>query len=199
MTDVTNAVPEPDALRGKVLSERFRVLTPRQQVFVLAYLGNGDALASVQRAFKCTNERSANIRSYAVLANKRVADCIAEFLGKSELEIQIDALRRELRKSKPGSYNRARFLSMYLRLTGLLTEAEAAAEEKAEAELVAKPKRSVGRPRKDSQPLFTDVPNTSSQSRVPAGATRLVDASGAVKGYRTAEGQYVQLAEIEVG
>jgi hypothetical protein len=156
---VTNAVPDQDALRGTQLSERFNALTPSQQTFVLAYLGNGDATAAVKRAYQHKSDKSAKVMTYQVLQNPNVADFIAEALGKSEKEIQIAALRRDLRKAKPGSYYRARFLSMYLRLTGLLTEAEAQAEEKAAAELAARPKRSVGRPRKSDAPLFGDAPN----------------------------------------
>jgi non-homologous end joining protein Ku len=36
------------------------------------------------------------------------------------------------------------------------------------------------------------------ESRIPAGATQLVDKAGVVRGYKTADGKYVQLAEVAV-
>jgi hypothetical protein len=35
-------------------------------------------------------------------------------------------------------------------------------------------------------------------SRVPAGATALADDQGVIRGYRAADGNYVQLADVEV-
>ena len=100
-------------------SERYQVLTERQKVFVTDYLANGDAVVSVQRAFRCKDEKTAKVMSYQVLQHPKVADCLAEFQGKSELEIQIEGARRDVLKAP--DYEKTNARRLLCELTGLLT------------------------------------------------------------------------------
>jgi hypothetical protein len=112
-----------------------------------------------------------------------VADCIAEFQGKTERDIQIEGLRHALKKMPPYAQERARRL--LAELTGLIsTDGQSKAVDEPRAE--------------DSKAEAPKIGESNSESRVPAGATALVDRDGVIKGYRSADGQYVQLADVEV-
>jgi Terminase small subunit len=164
-------------------SERYRALTDRQKVFVTAYLASGNAVKAVREAYRCKSDQTARVMTYQLLQHPRVADCIAELKGKTERDIQIEGLRRDLWKCRPGGYERARFLSMYLQLTGLLkppTEAELRPDRQAKSRAKA-----------------SKITPANPLDRVPADATPLADKNGIVRGYKTADGKFVQLADVE--
>ena len=165
-------------------SERYRALTDRQKTFVTEYLASGDAVKSVREAYRCKSVQTARVMTYQLLQHPRVADCIAELKGKNERDIQIEGLRRDLWKCRPGGYERARFLSMYLQLTGLL---------KPPTETELRP----ASPAKKSRAKNSKVVPADSFARVPEGATPYADKDGVVRGYRTVDNKWVQLADVE--
>jgi hypothetical protein len=99
-------------------SKRYQVLTERQKAFVLAYLASGDAIEAVLLSFQVKDPNIARVMSYQVLQHPKVADCLAEFQGKTELEIQIEGARRDVLKAPNYAKERARRL--LCELTGLL-------------------------------------------------------------------------------
>src|ERR1700730_10323133 len=91
-------------------SERYKILTDRQKAFVKNYLENGDAVKSVLLSFRVTDPKIARVLSYQVLQHPKVVDALAEFQGKSELEIQIEGARRDVWKATPSVKHQARRL-----------------------------------------------------------------------------------------
>ncbi|MBZ5662393.1 MAG: hypothetical protein LAO08_18480 [Acidobacteriia bacterium] len=154
------------------LSPEFAACTAKQQAFLLALIETQDFTKAVLAAYGSKNARQAQIFSYAVREVASVKAALNVYLGKSPLDVLYEEVVSNLKHAEPGSVAASRFLAQKERL--LLGLA----------------------PAKDDDEVETPRPAT--DSRIPTGAMPLVDSSGVVRGYRTADGQYVQLANVEV-
>jgi hypothetical protein len=179
----------------------WQILTPKQQAFLRAYVQSGvttgtyDALAAVRTAYP-TVDKNAKIFSSEILANPKIDRILCLHFGWTEHDKQakanaqhrksikqlLRAIRFQLKHAEPGSIAAQRLTSQWRSaLLGLTPDdAEPAPE--------------------NSKPQVIDAGTCAapSTSRVPVGATPLVDAAGIVRGYKTADGEYVQSAVVEV-
>jgi hypothetical protein len=170
------------ALEARV---EWQALTLKQQTFLRAYIQSGvdtgtyDAVAAVRAAYNATG--NAKVLSYELLANPKIDRILVLHFGWNEqdrlktrhqksVKQLLRQVRFQLRHAEPGSVSAQRLTAQ---LQSLLLNQEPPVEREPEAE--------------------TAVSNT----RIPVGATALVDERGVTRGYRTADGQYVQLAAVE--
>src|ERR1700680_3246574 len=171
----------PEAWTRLESSPQWRALTDSQRIWVTQFLATGNALSATRAGYKTKSEANNRVLSYELAKNKSIVAALDVATGKiipvkSEREILIETVRKQLRAAEKGSIAASKFTAQLerLQLGGKSDEVESDTGEA--------PKTSA----------------SDSTSRVPAGATALADISGVVRGYRTADGQYVQLADVEV-
>jgi len=170
------------ALEARV---EWQVLTPKQQTFLRTYIQSGvdlgtyDAVAAVRAAYNVTG--NAKVLSYELLANPKIECLLALHFGwnaqdrlqarqRKSIRQLLSQVRFQLRHAEPGSVSAQRLTAQ---LQSLLLNQEPPVEREPEAETAV------------------------SDTRIPVGAAALVDERGVTRGYRTADGQYVQLAAVE--
>ena len=88
-----------EALPIELLTQtaEFAVLTDQQKLFVATYVSsNYDRLLATRTAYKCKNDHTAGIMSYAVLKNPRIVSCLARHSGKDDKEVFLDSLRNSI-------------------------------------------------------------------------------------------------------
>jgi hypothetical protein len=171
-------------------TREFSVLSVRQGIWVLSYVqhfldtGICDPMPPTKMAYKCKSDETARSFGYQVQANPKIRLVLHRFFGdnsqhaiaKTDRERLIATIRKQLRAAEPGSIAASRFVAQLERL--LLGESD-------------QPERA-----KDSQ---IEIDSTSApNSRIPEGATPLADENGVVRGYKTADSQYVRLCDVEV-
>lgn len=149
----------------------WQALTPSQRAWCLAWITNGhDALAATALAY---SPKSARTMQYEVKQHPTVVAFLELYRvltqGAPSREEQIAGVLATIREAPAYAQDGARRL--LAQLTGVIQDT------KTEASPAASPAV-------DGEP----------PKRVPAGATALADKDGLVRGYRTADGQYVQLA-----
>ncbi len=164
-------------------------LTPKMRKFVLAYVrgfidaGKFDALAAAKVAYVCKSDQTARCIGYQLLANPKIVLAVNQFFGLSQKEGFLRRLERAI-YDKDITIAQVRALELTAQANGWTTGLPR------HQDLRVKPPKSGAKNSKvtPADPL----------ARVPEGATPLVDKAGVLRGYRTAEGQYVPLADIEV-
>jgi len=164
-------------------SPEYAECSDKMKRWLVTLIENGfDYTAATATAFTCKypEKFSHSVRKWPAI---RVA--LNRYLGRSEQDVFLADLQETIRRAPKGSDRHVRALALYARMRfGVDTpggEAEPqapAATNKSEAPAKSK--------------VVTD-------SRVPVGATALADKQGVIRGYRTPDGQYVQLADVEVG
>jgi hypothetical protein len=154
-------------------SAPFRRMTGPQQAWLLEYLRTGSIHAATRAAYRDAKNSSQATMAYQIQKSQAILDCLDWYRFRdatSSRQALIDLVRKQLDAAEPGSVSAQRLCSQLQSLT-----------------LGAKTAPEPETPR----PALPD-------SKVPTGATPLVDGNGVVRGYRTADGQYVQLASVEV-
>jgi hypothetical protein len=184
-----------------VQTPAFEHLSLKQGVFILTYLqgyldtGVFDPVAATQASYDCASKESARIFSFQLMANPKIQLAINSFFSatpeearvKTELDTQIASVRETVRQAPP--YARADAQRLLAELTGLV----------APSKFKTKSADSQADEPEDSPTAeASKISESDSTSRVPAGATALADSRGVVKGYKTADGRYIQLADVEV-
>lgn len=147
-------------------SKEYLQCSAKQRLWLDTLVSNGfDYTAATVAAFGCKSLKNAQIFSHAVRRARVVKAALNLYLRKTELDCDIEETFKQYQRAEPGSVAAQRLWSQLLRLKyGLRSEPEA------ESAAAAK------------------VP------RVPGGATLYYNKnSGKVVGYRTTDGQDVQL------
>jgi hypothetical protein len=158
-------------------SPEYLACSSKMRLWLTTLIENGfDYPAATAAAFNCKNPR---VFSYAVRNWTKVRAALNLYLGRSEQDAFLDDLQKTIRRAPAGSDRQVRAQALFARL-----------------------KWNVSSPASDEPdapaPSKHKTPEAASDSRIPAGATPLVDGSGVVRGYRTSDGQYVQMANVEV-
>lgn len=154
-------------------SPEFRACTDKMQRWLLAVIEtDGDYTKATLTAYECKSPRQAQIFSYAVRDVPRVKAALDLYLGKTPLDVLLEEVNDGIRHAD-------RHTVSYQRLC-------------AQKERLLRQILGLAPVKDDDEP---EIPRPAGQqdSRVPAGATPLIDGNGVVRGYRTADGQYVQL------
>jgi len=82
-------------------TREFISLTPKQRAFVIAYITNGgDRVAAVYASYSVSKDINANIMSYNLLSNPRIADVLDAYWQAESDEIVLKRLQRLMRKRK---------------------------------------------------------------------------------------------------
>jgi hypothetical protein len=157
-------------------SREYLACSSKMRHWLTILIENGfDYPAATAAAFDCKNPR---VFSYAVRNWPKVRAALNLYLGRSEQEAFLDDLQKTIRRAPAGSDRQVRAQALYARLKWNVSSP---ASEEPETPANSKLK----------------TPEAAPDSRIPAGATPLVDRSGVVRGYRSSDGQYVQLANFE--
>jgi hypothetical protein len=179
--------PQPLTLAALQASPEYIACSPKMQVWLTTLITNGFQYtdATVAAYPTCKSRETARVFSHAIRHWPKIQAALNLYLNKSEREILLDKVRNAIRNAEAGSIAEQRLLAQEERLLfGGTPDAEDDNEPTTE-----NPK---------PQTIDCGVTAAPATSRVPVGATPLVDAEGVVRGYRTADGQYVQLADVEV-
>jgi len=155
----------------------FVELTPKQKTLVENYIStNGDRVKSVLAAYETKSEQNARVLAYELFSSPRVVACLAAYFQSDPLE----SFKADVRKAYANKK---------------LTIAQVSAM-KLHAEINGWTSASLPNWRDAAEPTpKTKNPEATSDNRIPAGATPLVDAAGTVRGYRTTDGSYVRLTD----
>ena len=174
MATATQSIPVSwDSLQN---TKPWRALTAQQQRWCLAFISNGgDALEATRLSYNASSPRNSVCLSYEIRRNKNVLTFLDLYRvltqGAPSREEQIAGALEMIREVP--AYEQVKARRLLAQLTGFVRS-----EDDSEAD---------------------DVPKTSdSNSRIPSGATALKDNIGVIRGYRTVDGKYVQLADVEV-
>ena len=182
-------------------SPQWAALTEQQRIWVTQFLATGSALLATRTAYKAKSEANARVLSYEIAKNHRILAALDVAAGKAspvktererliateqrQRKQLIATVRKQLKAADKGSVAAQRLLAQLERLT-----------------LGSK----MGRPRliddqdePESEPSGIDggtfdAPKTAAEPRIPAGATAWHNkTTGAIIGYRTADGRDVQI------
>jgi hypothetical protein len=185
------AVQIPDGQRMSVaeLSRtlEFARLTMKQAAWVRHYVQNYldtgifDPTAATEAAYSVSSKENARTFSYQILANPKVALVLNRFRGVPTKLEQIANLLVTIDRSKDSPCARYDAQRLLAQLTGLLA-----------------PSPESSKPKADKTQPAPVASEPDSKSRVPDGATPLKDSDGIIKGYKTPNGSYVQLSDVEV-
>lgn len=97
-------------------STEWRALTVKQQKWLIVYLYTNDALAATKSAFSCATETNAKCLSREMQKHRAIVAALDAWNGKSERQIALDELRRNIDASKPGSTAHAKFYGQWLKM-----------------------------------------------------------------------------------
>src|ERR1700675_2335592 len=97
-------------------STEWRALTVKQQKWLIVYLYTNDALAATKSAFSCATETNAKCLSREMQKHRAIIAALDAWNGKSERQIVLDKLQRNIDASKPGSYVCAKFYAQWLKM-----------------------------------------------------------------------------------
>jgi hypothetical protein len=97
-------------------STEWRALTVKQQKWLIVYLYTNDALAATKSAFSCATESNAKCLSREMQKHRAIIAALNAWNGKSEREIALDELRRNIDSSEPGSVACAKFYMKWLKM-----------------------------------------------------------------------------------
>jgi hypothetical protein len=154
------------------VSPEFLACTPKMRCWLVRLIeSNFDYTAATVRAFECHNPRNSQIFSFAIRRWPKIRACLDLYLGRDERESFLADLKETIRREKGIAKVRAQ--ALYARMAFGVSEGPT---DLAETET---------------------APSAVSDTRIPVGATALVDERGVTRGYRTADGQYIQLAAVE--
>jgi hypothetical protein len=169
------------------LSSEYRLLTKKMQTWARVYIqhfidtGTWDPLKATQAAFTSANLNVARVTSWRVKRHPLMKDVLDLFINsrKTPLELDLEEIQRHLDACDPGSIAAVKLLATKRRLkAGLPAEPEA--EKPAKTSEQSKPAA--------AEPT----------SRIPVGARGIYDkTTGALLGYKAADGSYVRLAEVK--
>jgi hypothetical protein len=173
----------PITLAELQASPEYLACTPKMQVWLTTLIeSNFDYKLATATAFNCKNLRQAHVFSYAVRKWPVIRAALNLYLGRSEQDVFLEDLKETIRRAPKGSVAQVRAQALYARLKFGVSEGSAEPEAKSESPAAA---------------VESKAPV--SESRIPAGAYPLYDkTSGALQGYRTTDGQYIRLADVEV-
>jgi hypothetical protein len=180
---VESIPPTDDALRLVTDSRDFQRLSPQQKTFVLVLLKTGDSQQAVDAAYPSAHHKSRRALKYQVLRSGNVTAALDVWRFRDSGPARANLIRivqEQLKAAEPGSTSAAKFT---VQLERLLLGVQGT--NKAHFKDLPEPE--------DDQASGEAVLT----SRVPAGATPLVDDQGIVRGYKTEAGDYVQLADVE--
>jgi hypothetical protein len=97
-------------------STEWRALTVKQQKWLIVYLYTNDALAATKSAFSCATETNAKCLSREMQKHKAIVAALDAWTEKSERQIALDKLQRNIDASKPGSVACAKFYMKWLKM-----------------------------------------------------------------------------------
>ena len=176
----------PDELEVVTKSREFRACSDQQKAFVLDLLTTGNPRHALEVAYPRAAVASRRSLQAQVLRAEAVVNVLELWKWRDTENARaslIAIVREQLRAAGNRECGRARLATQLERLIlGINMGRRPIVDEAA------------GEPQPTEQAVKDDIP----ASRVPASARPLVDAQGVVRGYRTAAGEYVQLAEVEV-
>jgi hypothetical protein len=160
----------------------YRELPPKQKKAVDVFIQNGgNKTEAVLAAYKVKSKENARVLSYAVFGSPTVIACLAAYF-------QDDPLASFTRACY-AAYRRKKLTGAQVQALALIAKINGWGSAALPTEMLhgrdAEPE--------ESQAPVEPIPTT----RVPAGATPLVDDQGIVRGYKTEAGDYVQLADVE--
>jgi hypothetical protein len=160
-------------------SNEYLQCSAKQRFWLDTLISNGfDYTAATVAAFGCKSVKNAQIFSYAVRRARVVKAALNLYLRKTELDCDLEESFRQFHRAEPGSIAAQRFWAQILRLKyGVRAELE---------------------PESDPEPAYKKSEPKPTDSRIPPGAKPLRDKGGNLKGYVTPDGQFVQLAQVEV-
>jgi hypothetical protein len=181
---MATAQPTPVAWEQFRTSHEWRALSPARKVWVAEFIVGSDAFAATRKAYPKAKDKSARCMTYQLRKNPEIVAALEFYQGGLNREMLISEVRAQLRAAEPGSIAAAQFATQLERLTLGIT--------------LGRRKHDDDDADNDSKPTVKTPKPGASSSRVPAGATALADKNGVIRGYRTATGEYVQLADVEV-
>jgi hypothetical protein len=168
-------------------TREWRALTPKQRAFLTVALTTGDAKQATLKAYPTvTSDACRRSLQSQVLHSLAVTDFLEIWKWRNSREALLAVCRENLKAAPPGS-TAASSLTVQIERLELGIQGSNKAHFKGPASTAATE-------HKDPQAPIENV----ATSRVPVGATPLVDDQGIVRGYRTAENEYVQLSDVEV-
>jgi hypothetical protein len=97
-------------------SAEWRALTVKQRKWFIVYLYTNDPLAATNAAFNCATETNAKCLSREMQKHHAVIAALDSWNEKSERQIVLDKLQRNIDASKPGSYVCAKFYAQWLKM-----------------------------------------------------------------------------------
>ncbi len=172
-----------------VLTFEYRHLTPKMQEWISTYLqgfldtGKFDVLAATKAAYVCKNDESTRVLGYQITGNPKIILALNRFFGVTQKDLFLKQLERAIYDKKI-TLAQIRALELAAHANGWTTGLPR------HQDLRVKP------PAK-SRAKSPKVTPADPLARVPEGATPLMDKAGVLRGYKTASGVYVQLADVE--
>jgi hypothetical protein len=136
--EFTNAVPWETFEQG----QRYKSLTLKQRVWLIAYMVSGSTLWAALMAYRCKSVENARVLGYELKKNHGIQQALAEFTGKSERDIFIEELKDTLRCTPKNSTAHSKAQALYARL---MFGVEPEAAEPVEVRDPAEPKPFVAR------------------------------------------------------
>jgi len=160
----------------------FLDLTPRQKKMIEVFVeSDGDKVLAVTTAYTPKSAEVARVMSYELFESPKVIACLTAYFQDDPMDVFKRAVRRAMTRKRL-TVAQVTAMKLYCDLNGWGSKSLPNTHGHDSAE-----------PTADSE-----TPRPALDSRVPPGATPLVDGSGVVRGYRTLDGRYVRLADVEV-
>jgi hypothetical protein len=156
-----------------VLSDQWRDCTKQQMIFLTEYLFGadpGNTLAATTVAYPEASKESQKCMQYQVIRAQAVVAVLEFWKWRDERGCLLEIAKVQLKAAEPGSNAAQGFAAQIERLTvGIKSGRRTAAE---------------------------PTPPAEAEPQIPKGSTALRDADGILKGYKTADDEYVQLPSI---
>lgn len=172
----------------------FSHLSPKQATWIMFYCqgyldtGSFDPVAATKAAYNCANNESARTFAYQLMSHPKILICLNRFFGETPEQSFLDQVEQACFNKKL-TVAQVEALKLYSNLKGW---------DRGFSRNHRVINNSADQPETDSPIVeagtFDATKIETPASRVPGGATPLVDAQGIVRGYRTADGRYVQFS-----
>jgi hypothetical protein len=167
----------------------FTNLTPKQRLMIETFIAsNGDRVLAVKTAYNAKTLDIARVMAYELFENPKIIACLAIYFQDDPLDVFKRDVQRAWR-NKRLSIAQVQAMKLYCDVNGWGSGSLPNLHGPGSAE----PARSA----KQSRAKNSKVTPADPLARVPEGATPLADKNGIVRGYKTADGNFVQLANAE--
>jgi hypothetical protein len=114
-------------------SEPWKRLTPQQRIWFVHFIASDDSVAATRIAYPTATDKSVKCMSYEMLKRPAIIAALDFYNGKSDLEIDLDEIQKQIDAADPGSIAAQKLIALKASLKRGLKAASEEPETKSKA------------------------------------------------------------------